>query len=73
MLRLAYPAWEAVRVQRELTIALGPVGAAGAAALVVGVLRRSWPLALLGGAAVWADVTRAELGGWAAANAPRSG
>jgi hypothetical protein len=55
----------------ELTIAFGPVGVAGLVLLAAGAVRRSLPLALLGGAALWADATRPELGGFAAARAAR--
>jgi hypothetical protein len=52
----------------ELRIAFGPVGLAGWALLLVGVLFRRRFLALLGLGGVVADVTRPELGGFAAMN-----
>ena len=42
--------------QTELKIALGPVGALGVVLVVGGLLRRSPAWALIGAAAVWADV-----------------
>ena len=50
----------------ELTIAFGPVGVAGLILLAVAVFRRSLPLAAIGGAALWADVTQPALRGFAA-------
>jgi hypothetical protein len=58
-----------VAERSELTIAFGPVGVTGLVLLAAGAVRRSLPLALLGGAALWADATRPELGGFAAARA----
>jgi hypothetical protein len=52
--------------EKELEIAFGPVGALGLVLLVFAVLRRSLPLAMLGGAALWADVTFPGLRGFAA-------
>jgi hypothetical protein len=57
--------------RREVTIAFGPVGLAGWAALVLGILARRRLLALLGLAAVVADATVAELGGFKAMNEAR--
>jgi uncharacterized protein (TIGR03382 family) len=54
--------------RRESTIAFGPVGLAGWGLLVLGVLFRRRLVALLGIAAVVADVTVAELGGFKAMN-----
>lgn len=56
---------------REARIAFGPVGLAGWALLVFGVLFRRRLLALLGLAGVAADVTVAELGGFEAPNEQR--
>jgi hypothetical protein len=53
---------------RETTIAFGPVGLTGWGLLVLGVLFRRRLVALLGIAAVVADVTVAELGGFKAMN-----
>jgi hypothetical protein len=49
---------------RETTIGFGPVGLAGWALLVAGVLLRRRLIAVLGLSAVVADVTVAELGGF---------
>ena len=57
--------------QSETRIAFGPVGLAGWAFLLLGVLVRRRLLALLGLAGVVADVTVAELGGFKAMNEPR--
>ncbi len=57
--------------QRELTMAFGPVGLAGWALLLLGILKRSRLVALLGLGAVVADVTIAELGGFKAMNETR--
>jgi hypothetical protein len=54
--------------QREVTLAFGPVGLAGWALLLLGILKRSRIVALLGLGAVAADVTVAELGGFKAMN-----
>ena len=54
--------------RRETTIGFGPVGLAGWALLVLGVLFRRRLVALLGLAGVVADVTVAELGGFKALN-----
>ena len=59
--------------EREPTIAFGPVGLAGLALLLLGILRRSRVVALLGLGAVVADVTVAELGGFKALNEARPG
>ena len=58
--------------QRELTLAFGPVGLAGWALLLLGILFRRRMLSLLGLAGVAADVTVAELGGFKAMNEARS-
>ena len=58
---------------RETQIAFGPVGLAGWALLVLGILLRRRLIALLGLSAVVADVTVAELGGFKAMNEPSSG
>jgi hypothetical protein len=57
---------------RETTVAFGPVGLAGWALLLLGILTRRRLVALLGLGAVVADVTVAELGGFKAMNEPRS-
>jgi uncharacterized protein (TIGR03382 family) len=57
-----------VSERRETTIAFGPVGLAGWALLVLGILFRRRLVALLGLGAVAADVTVAELGGFKAMN-----
>jgi hypothetical protein len=57
--------------QRDMTIAFGPVGLAGWALLLLGILKRSRFIALLGLGAVAADVTVAELGGFKAMNETR--
>jgi uncharacterized protein (TIGR03382 family) len=54
------------------TVAFGPVGLAGWAALLLGILFRRRFLSLLGLAGVVADVTVAELGGFKAMNEGRS-
>lgn len=56
----------------ERTIAFGPVGLAGCAFLLLGILKRSRFLSLLGLAGVVADVTVAELGGFKAMTESRS-
>ena len=56
---------------RETTIAFGPVGLVGLGLLLLGILRRSRFVALLGLGAVVADVTVAELGGFKAMNETR--
>jgi uncharacterized protein (TIGR03382 family) len=58
--------------QREVTIGFGPVGLAGWALLLLGILLRRRLLSLLGLAGVVADVTVAELGGFKAMNETRS-
>jgi hypothetical protein len=55
----------------EPTMAFGPVGLAGCALLLLGILKRSRFIALLGLAGVVADVTVAELGGFKAMNETR--
>ncbi len=55
---------------KETQIAFGPVGLAGWALLVLGVLVRRRLIALVGLSAVVADVTVAELGGFKAMNEP---
>jgi hypothetical protein len=57
--------------QGETAIAFGPVGLAGGAVLILGILMRSRFIALLGLGGVVADVTVAELGGFKAMNEPR--
>jgi uncharacterized protein (TIGR03382 family) len=57
---------------REVTLSFGPVGLAGWALLLLGILVRRRLLALLGLAAVAADVTVAELGGFKAMNEARA-
>ena len=56
----------------QTQLSFGPVGIAGWALLVLGVLVRRRLLALLGLAGVGADVTVAELGGFRAMNDPSS-
>ena len=56
---------------RDTAIAFGPVGLAGWALLVLGVLTRRRLVALVGLTAVVADVTVAELGGFKAMNEAR--
>jgi uncharacterized protein (TIGR03382 family) len=58
--------------ERELRLAFGPVGLAGWALLLLGILVRRRRLALLGLGAVAADVTVAELGGFKAMNETRA-
>ena len=57
--------------QRDTVIAFGPVGLAGWALLVLGVLVRRRFVALVGLTAVVADVTVTELGGFKAKNDAR--
>jgi hypothetical protein len=59
--------------RNELSIAFGPVGLAGWALLLLGILVRSRVVSLLGLAGVAADVTVAELGGFKAMNEARAG
>jgi len=54
----------------QTQIAFGPVGIAGWALLVLGVLLRRRLIAALGLTGVVADVTVAELGGFKAMNEP---
>jgi hypothetical protein len=56
----------------DVKIGFGPVGLAGWAFLLLGILKRSRFVALLGLAAVVADVTVAELGGFKAMNETRA-
>lgn len=58
--------------KRETAIAFGPVGLAGWALLVLGILLRRRLVAMLGLTGVVADVTVAELGGFKAMNEPNS-
>jgi hypothetical protein len=55
----------------KTNLAFGPVGLAGWALLLLGILKRSRSLSLLGLGAVAADVTIAELGGFKAMNETR--
>ena len=57
--------------QRELTVGFGPVGLTGWSLLLLGILKRSRLVALLGLGGVIADVTVAELGGFKAMNEAR--
>jgi hypothetical protein len=57
-----------VTERRETAIAFGPVGLAGWALLVLGVLTRRRLLAAVGLAGVVADVNVAELAGFKASN-----
>jgi hypothetical protein len=61
-----------VNERRDTVIAFGPVGLAGWALLVLGVLTRRRLVATVGLTAVVADVTVAELGGFKAKNEGRS-
>jgi len=54
-----------------MTLGLGPVGLAGVALLVLGIVFRRRAFALVGLAGIVADVTRPELGGFKAFNEPR--
>jgi hypothetical protein len=56
----------------ELTIALGPAGAAGLVSMALGLLRRSPVLFAVGLAAVAADAGVPALRGLAAARQPRA-
>ena len=58
--------------KRESTIAFGPVGLAGWALMIVGVVLRRRLVAAVGLSAVVADITVAELGGFKAMNEGRS-
>jgi len=60
-----------VTERRDTVIAFGPVGLAGWALLVLGVLLGRRLVAMLGLAGVVADVTVAELGGFKAKNDSR--
>lgn len=53
----------------ELRIALGPVGALGVVLVVGGLIRRSPGWALIGAAAVWADIRVPALRGFGAMRA----
>ena len=55
---------------RDVTLAFGPVGLAGWALLLLGILMRRRFISFLGLGAVVADVTVAELGGFKAMNEP---
>jgi hypothetical protein len=57
---------------QEVTLAFGPVGLAGWALLLLGILTRRRFLSLAGLGAVAADVTVAELGGFKAMNEARA-
>jgi hypothetical protein len=57
--------------EERVRVAFGPVGLAGWAFLLLGILKRSRLLSLLGLGAVVADVTVAELGGFKAMNETR--
>ncbi|CAN5722629.1 hypothetical protein BH20ACT14_BH20ACT14_17520 [soil metagenome] len=57
---------------RDLAIAFGPVGLAGLGLLLLGILKGSRLIALLGLSGVVADVAVAELGGFQAMNETRS-
>ena len=58
--------------KRDTAIAFGPVGLAGWALLLLGILLRRRLVAMLGLTGVVADVTVAELGGFKAMNEPSS-
>jgi len=58
--------------EQGVALSFGPVGLAGWALLLLGILKRSRVLSLLGLGAVAADVTIAELGGFKAMNETRS-
>jgi hypothetical protein len=60
-----------VEDQRDVKVAFGPVGLAGIAVLLLGILTRSRLVAVLGLGGVVADVTVAELGGFKAMNETR--
>jgi hypothetical protein len=60
-----------VNEESNVTMAFGPVGLAGWALLLLGILKGSRVVSLLGLAAVVADVTVAELGGFKAMNETR--
>lgn len=60
-----------MKERRAAAIAFGPVGLAGWALLVLGVLTRRRFVAMVGLTAVVADVTVAELGGFKATNDAR--
>ena len=57
--------------EQETTLAFGPVGLVGWGLLLLGILKRSRVVALVGLGAVAADVTIAELGGFKAMNETR--
>lgn len=57
----------------ERIVGFGPAGVAGIAVLLLGILGRRRIVALLGLAAVVADMTKPELGGFAALIEPREG
>ena len=58
--------------RRRTAVAFGPVGLAGWALLILGVVLRRRLVAAVGLSAVVADITVAELGGFKATNEPRS-
>jgi hypothetical protein len=60
-----------VDTERQVTMGFGPVGLAGWALLLLGILTRRRLLSLLGLVGVVADVTIAELGGFKAMNEAR--
>ena len=57
---------------RGTAVAFGPVGIAGWALLILGVILRRRLVAVVGLTAVIADITVAELGGFKAMNEPDS-
>jgi hypothetical protein len=61
-----------VKDDREVILGFGPIGLLGWALLLLGILKRSRLLSLLGLAGVAADVTMPELGGFKALNEPRA-
>jgi hypothetical protein len=58
--------------EQGVSLSFGPVGLAGWGLLLLGILKRSRLLSLLGLGAVAADVTVAELGGFKAMNETRA-
>ena len=68
---IAGPRWSATTASLRLVAGIA-FGVAGWALLVLGILKRSRFIALLGLGAVAADVTVAELGGFKAMNETRS-
>jgi hypothetical protein len=61
-----------VKDDREVILGFGPIGLLGWALLLLGILKRSRLLSLLGLAGVAADVTMPELGGFKVLNEPRA-